>query len=101
MVARREGRPDLTPRRQAPPVARHRSRLRVGTASWADPGFVADWYPRGLPASERLSWYAEHFNLVEVNSTFYAIPSPHAVANWDRQTPADFVFDVKLPQILS
>src|SRR4051812_17601048 len=58
------------------------ARILVGTASWSDAGFVADWYPKGLPADERLSWYAEHFNLVEVNSTFYAIPSAAQVERW-------------------
>src|SRR2546421_10560345 len=50
-----------------------RGRILVGTASWTDPGFVADWDPAKLPARQRLPWYAEHFNLVEVNSSFYAI----------------------------
>jgi uncharacterized protein YecE (DUF72 family) len=76
-------------------------RILVGTASWADPGFVEDWYPRGLPAAKRLSVYAEHFNLVEVNTSFYAIPTPRVVANWVTQTPTDFLFDVKLFQLLS
>ena len=49
--------------------------ILVGTASWSDPGFVPDWYPEGLPASQRLSWYAERLNLVELNSSFYAIPT--------------------------
>src|SRR5437773_1713773 len=67
-------------------------RLRVGTASWTDPGFVADWYPPKLPAKERLRWYAEHFNLVEVNASFYSVPSSDAVARWCEQTTDDFVF---------
>lgn len=73
----------------------------VGTASWTDPGFVKDWYPKKLPVGERLSWYAEHFNLVEVNSSFYAVPSQHVVAGWVDKTPAGFVFDVKLHRLLS
>src|SRR5438132_259767 len=75
--------------------------IRVGTASWSDPGFVKDWYPKGLPSKERLPWYAEHFRLVEVNTSFYAVPAPEVVANWCEQTPSDFVFDVKLHQLLS
>lgn len=78
-----------------------RGRIRVGTASWADPGFIAEWYPHGLPASQRLPWYAQHFDLVEVNSTFYAVPSPDVVARWAEQTPKGFVFDVKLHRLLS
>ncbi|HEX4590703.1 MAG TPA: DUF72 domain-containing protein, partial [Gemmataceae bacterium] len=78
-----------------------RGTIRVGTASWSDPGFVADWYPPDLPARERLPWYAEHFNLVEVNSSFYALLGEKTVERWVEQTPADFVFDVKLHRLLS
>jgi uncharacterized protein YecE (DUF72 family) len=80
---------------------REPGRIRVGTASWSDPGFVAEWYPKKLRAADRLGWYAEHFRLVEVNSTFYAVPSANVVASWCRQTPDDFVFDVKLHRLLS
>jgi uncharacterized protein YecE (DUF72 family) len=73
----------------------------VGTSSWADPGFVEDWYPEGLPARERLAWYAEHFRAVEVNSTFYAVPAVGTVERWVEQTPDGFTFDVKLHKLLS
>src|SRR5262245_11613072 len=76
-------------------------KIFVGTASWTDPGFVAEWYPKGLPASERLAWYADHFNFVELNSSFYAIPNQKQVEHWCRQTPDRFVFDVKLHRLLS
>jgi hypothetical protein len=75
--------------------------IRIGTASWTDPGFVEDWYPPKLPASARLRWYAEHFNYVEVNATFYAIPTARTVERWVSETPDDFLFDVKLPKVLS
>jgi uncharacterized protein YecE (DUF72 family) len=76
-------------------------KLLVGTSSWSDPGFVEDWYPPGMAARERLSWYAERFDAVEVNSTFYAVPDPGTVARWARVTPEEFVFDVKLHRLLS
>jgi len=76
-------------------------KIFVGTASWTDPGFIADWYPKRLPASERLDWYARHFNFVELNSSFYAIPNQKQVERWCRQTPPGFVFDVKLHRLLS
>jgi uncharacterized protein YecE (DUF72 family) len=76
-------------------------RIVIGTSSWADPGFVEEWYPPDLPARDRLAWYAERFDAVEVNSTFYAVPSPRTVARWDDQTPAGFTFDVKLHRLLS
>jgi uncharacterized protein YecE (DUF72 family) len=76
-------------------------RIVIGTSSWADPGFVEEWYPDGLPPRERLPYYAERFEGVEVNSTFYAIPSPTTTANWAKVTPDDFTFDVKVHRLLS
>lgn len=75
--------------------------ILVGTSSWADPGFVAEWYPPDLPARDRLRWYAERFAAVEVNSTFYALPSRAVVRRWAEETPPGFVFDVKAHRVLS
>src|SRR5438105_3249957 len=76
-------------------------RIVVGTSSWADPGFVEDWYPRGMQARDRLAWYAQRFEYVEVNSSFYAIPAEKTVARWAEITPERFTFDVKLHRLLS
>ena len=78
-----------------------KQRILVGTASWSDPGFVEHWYPKKMPAGERLAWYAQHFEMVEVNSTFYAVPDARMVERWCRSTPDGFIFDVKLHQLLS
>ena len=75
--------------------------LVVGTSSWADPGFVEEWYPPGLPARDRLPYYAVRFEGVEVNSTFYAVPEQRTVRRWAEVTPAHFSFDVKLHRLLS
>jgi uncharacterized protein YecE (DUF72 family) len=76
-------------------------KILVGTASWSDPGFVERWYPKKMPAGERLQWYAQHFKMVEVNSTFYSVPEPRMVERWCAATPGDFTFDVKLHQLFS
>lgn len=76
-------------------------KILVGTASWSDPGFVERWYPKKMPAGERLGWYAQHFDLVEINSTFYSVPEPRMVERWCAATPDDFRFDVKLHQLFS
>jgi uncharacterized protein YecE (DUF72 family) len=78
-----------------------KSRILVGTASWTDPGFVERWYPKGMPAHQRLQWYAEQFEMVEVNSTFYAVPDARTVERWCLVTPPGFLFDVKLHQLFS
>jgi uncharacterized protein YecE (DUF72 family) len=75
--------------------------IRIGTSSWADPGFVAEWYPPDLPARDRLPYYAERFDAVEVNSTFYGVPSARTVKRWAEVTPPGFSFDVKLHRLLS
>jgi uncharacterized protein YecE (DUF72 family) len=76
-------------------------KILVGTSSWADPGFVKEWYPPQLAARERLSWYAERFEAVELNSSFYAVPDRTTVHKWVDDTPDRFVFDVKLHRALS
>ena len=76
-------------------------RIVVGTSSWADPGFVEEWYPPGLPPRDRLPYYAERFQGVEVNSTFYAVPAESTVRRWVEATPEGFTFDVKLHKLLS
>ncbi|MGH2783018.1 MAG: DUF72 domain-containing protein [Thermoleophilaceae bacterium] len=76
-------------------------RIMVGTSSWADQGFVKEWYPPKLAARERLPWYAERFEAVELNSSFYAIPDRTTVHKWVDDTPDGFVFDVKVHRALS
>jgi uncharacterized protein YecE (DUF72 family) len=76
-------------------------RILVGTSSWADPGFVKEWYPPKLPAGQRLGWYAERFEAVELNASFYAVPERDTVRRWVEVTPDGFTFDVKLHRLLS
>ncbi len=76
-------------------------KILVGTSSWADPGFVKEWYPPKLAARERLPWYAQRFRYVELNSSFYAVPDRSTVHKWVQETPDDFVFDVKAHRLLS
>lgn len=66
--------------------------IRVGTCAWSD---HKDYYPLGLPASQRLSYYARHFSVVEVDSTFYRLQPARWFALWADRTPPDFVFNVK------
>ena len=76
-------------------------KIFVGTASWSDPGFVEFWYPKKMRPADRLGWYAQHFSMVEVNSTFYSVPDPMLVRRWCDVTPENFVFNLKLHQLLS
>jgi uncharacterized protein YecE (DUF72 family) len=76
-------------------------KILVGTASWTDPGFIERWYPKKMAAHERLPWYAQHFEMVELNSSFYSVPDRRMVERWCASTPDKFTFNVKLHQLFS
>jgi uncharacterized protein YecE (DUF72 family) len=71
--------------------------IRVGTASWTDRTLLASgWYPHPVNTpAKRLRFYAEHFPLVEVDSTYYALPAEQTATLWAERTPAGFTFNVK------
>ncbi|HVD26678.1 MAG TPA: DUF72 domain-containing protein [Gaiellaceae bacterium] len=69
--------------------------LRIGTCSWADEALSKYFYPPGLPAGERLAYYSERFDTVELDSTYYRLPVESMAERWVEQTPDDFVMHVK------
>jgi uncharacterized protein YecE (DUF72 family) len=71
--------------------------IRVGTASWTDKTLIASgWYPPEANTPEqRLRFYARQFPLVEVDSSYYALPAEQTAATWAARTPAGFTFNVK------
>ena len=71
------------------------AQIRVGTCSWADEALTKYWYPKGVPSGARLAWYAEHFDMVEVDSTYYRLPAREMVERWAERTPDGFVMHVK------
>lgn len=79
-------------------TAEVRPAVRLGTQGWNYDAWVGSFYPTGTRPADFLSTYARAFDTVEVDSTFYAIPSANAVRGWADRTPADFTFALKLPQ---
>jgi uncharacterized protein YecE (DUF72 family) len=71
------------------------AQIRVGTCSWADEALTKYWYPKGVPSGARLAYYAEHFDTVEVDSTYYRLPAREMVERWAERTPDGFVMHVK------
>ncbi len=70
----------------------------IGTASWTDPTLIksgAFYPPAARSAAARLAFYASQFSTVEVDSTFYALPSEENARLWAARTPPDFVFNIK------
>ena len=75
--------------------------LLLGTSSFTAKGWEGTFYPSGMKSRDLLSYYATQFTTVEVDSTFYGCPSASTVAHWKARTPEDFIFSVKVPQIIS
>ena len=72
-------------------------RILVGTCSWADKTLIdSGWYPpEAKKPEDRLRFYADQFPIVEVDSTYYAIPQERNPEAWVERTPPEFVFDLK------
>lgn len=75
--------------------------LRIGASSFTAPGWKGSFYPEELPQSQYLTYYAEQFDTVEIDSTFYAVPRHTTVQGWYEKTPKDFVFSAKVPQTIT
>jgi uncharacterized protein YecE (DUF72 family) len=77
--------------------------LRIGTASWTDKTLLeSGWYPPEVKTPEaRLTYYAERFRVVEVDATYYSLPSERNSALWADRTPPGFTFDVKAFSLLT
>ena len=76
-------------------------RIRIGCSGWNYDSWRGGIYPEGLAQRRWLERYAELFDTVEVNSTFYRLASRTGVERWVEQTPEDFVFAVKASQYLT
>jgi hypothetical protein len=75
--------------------------LYLGTSAFTAAGWQGSFYPPGMQSREYLTHYATQFRTVEVDSTFYGTPSPSTVMAWNERTPDDFIFSVKVPQVIT
>ncbi len=69
--------------------------IRVGTSGWSYAHWDPSFYPQNTPADKRLAAYAQRLPTVEIDATFYRLPSEHAVTTWRDEVPPGFVFAVK------
>lgn len=67
----------------------------IGTSGWHYQHWKGPFYPKGHPNDQLLAYYVKHFHTVEINNTFYRLPSEDAVREWRHAVPEDFVFAVK------
>jgi uncharacterized protein YecE (DUF72 family) len=73
----------------------------LGTSGWYYAHWADRFYPKGLPKSDWLPYYCTKFNTVEVNASFYRLPSESMVAGWREKTPAGFVFAFKGSRVVT
>jgi uncharacterized protein YecE (DUF72 family) len=75
--------------------------ISIGCTGWGYDGWLGSFYPKNTPKSDFLRHYSSIFDITEVNSTFYAIPSHAITKKWYAETPNHFKFTAKLPQIIT
>jgi uncharacterized protein YecE (DUF72 family) len=75
--------------------------VRIGTQGWNYADWVGGFYPSGTRPAEFLTTYAKAFEVVEVDSTFYASPAAKTVRGWAERTPPGFTFALKVPQLIT
>ena len=75
--------------------------IRLGTSAFTAAGWEGSFYPEGMKPADFLSFYAQHFDTVEVDSTYYRTPSAATVRGWDAKTPDGFLFAAKVPQVVT
>jgi uncharacterized protein YecE (DUF72 family) len=75
--------------------------VHVGTSGWTYDDWSGPFYPPGVRGAERLSYYAERFDTVEVNATFYRLPSAAMIASWNRRLPPGFQLVLKGSRLIT
>lgn len=76
-------------------------KLRTGTSGYSYREWRGRFYPPGMRPSEMLPFYAQRFSTVEINSTFYRMPTASTLQSWTSQVPEDFVFTFKAPALIT
>ncbi len=73
----------------------------IGTCGWSYYSFKGFLYPQDSKPRQWLKIYSQHFNTVEINATFYKIPTVKTFKKWYEETPDDFIFSVKAPKTIT
>jgi uncharacterized protein YecE (DUF72 family) len=75
--------------------------LNIGCSGWSYQGWKGNFYPKKIDHKDYLSYYSKFFRFVEVDSTYYHIPSRPTVRGWKDKTPPDFRFSLKFPKVIT
>jgi len=75
--------------------------IHIGTSGWHYNHWIGPFYPKQIPSSEFLTFYTQHFLTVEINNTFYRLPSRETVEGWRKKTPKHFLFACKASRFMT
>ena len=75
--------------------------MNIGCSGWSYEGWKGNFYPKDMESKDYLSYYSKFFKFVEVDSTYYHIPSRSSVRGWKDKTPEDFKFSLKFPKVIT
>jgi uncharacterized protein YecE (DUF72 family) len=76
-------------------------KLHIGTSGWHYRHWIGTFYPAGTKLHEQFALYKQAFNTVEINNSFYRLPTPEVFKNWRKESPADFLFVVKASRYIT
>jgi len=76
-------------------------KILIGTSGWVYRHWYEVFYPEDIKSSELLIYYAQHFQSVELNTSFYHLPKPSVFAGWYNKTPKNFLFSVKASRYIT
>ena len=76
-------------------------KLHLGTIGWSYNFWKGNFYPNKTASKDFLAYYSTKFDTVEVDSTFYRIPTEQAILNWKKETPVRFLFSLKFPRVIT
>ena len=75
--------------------------MNIGCSGWSYEGWKGNFYPKDMENKDYLYYYSKFFKFVEVDSTYYRIPSRSSVRGWKDKTPEDFKFSLKFPKVIT
>ncbi|MEI6351330.1 MAG: DUF72 domain-containing protein [Verrucomicrobiota bacterium] len=78
-----------------------KGRILVGTSGWVYKSWAESFYPPEIRPAAHLDYYATQFPTVEINASFYRLPSESAIAGWQRKAPPGFLYAVKAPRAIT
>jgi uncharacterized protein YecE (DUF72 family) len=78
-----------------------KKKIYVGTSGWNYDHWKGPFYPKDIKPKDEFKYYIDHFKTVEINSTFYRLPSKKTLLNWKKSSPKDFIFSIKASRYIT